>query len=113
MELKLETKGQRELTGIVGEVAVTPPITSDYWTYRVAVGHGQAVVGFPEFFTIGIGFQEEEDWNTNLPFTCSAEDIYAHIEHNKGNDAITREDCLAAIRMVQEAAAADEEVDYY
>ena len=66
----------------------------------------QAIVGFPKFFTVGIGFAQEEDWNTNLPFTCDADEIYEHIAHNEGDDSISREDCIAAIRLVQEAAAA-------
>lgn len=107
--LVLETKSQQNKTPVIdGLVMMTPPIDEDYWAYRVRLGDsGQAIVGFPKFRTIGIGFAREEDWNTNFPYTCSAEDIYAHIEHNKGDDAITREDCLTAIRMVQEAARAD------
>ena len=71
------------------------------------LSEAQAIVGFPKFFTVGIGFAQEEDWNTNLPYTCDADEIYDHIAHNKGDDSITREDCVPAIRLVQEAAAAD------
>ena len=67
----------------------------------------QAIVGFPKFFTVGVGFAQEEDWNTNLPYTCGTEEIYEHIAHNKGDDSISREDCLTAIQMVQQSIAAD------
>jgi hypothetical protein len=109
MELTLETKAQRNETAVLGaggtSLMLTPPIDEDYWEYRVRLSDTQAIVGFPKFMTIGIGFAREEDWNTNLPYTCGAEEIYDHIAHNKGDDAITREDCTAAIEMVQRAAA--------
>lgn len=111
MDLVLETKGQPDRTATAGPVVMmTPPINEDYWLYRVKVSERQAVVGFPKFMTIGVGFAVEEDWNTNLPYTCDAERIYEHIAHNKGDASIYREDCLAAIRMIQDAAAADREV---
>jgi hypothetical protein len=105
--LVLERRNQPDETPRVGSIMLTPPITEDYWEYRVVVGEGQAIVGFPKFFTIGIGFAVEEDWNTNLPYTSDADDIWNHIKHNKGDRSITKADCLAAIRMVQEAATAD------
>jgi len=104
--LKLETRGQPDTTGGDGVVMITPLIDEDYWEYRVRLSETQAIVGFPKFGTIGIGFAQEEDWNTNLPYTCDAEMIYDHIAHNKADEAITREDCIAAIRLVQEAATA-------
>jgi hypothetical protein len=106
-KLKLEISGQEDQTAQIGPVMLTPPINEDYWTYRVALSGAQAIVGFPKFGTIGIGFAREEDWNTNLPYRCSAEEIYDHIEHNKGDDAITREDCVAAIEMIRQRATAD------
>lgn len=109
MNLILETKAEQDSTAHVGPAMITPRIDEDYWAYRVKVSDTQAVVGFPKFTTIGIGFAVEEDWNTNLPYTCSAEEIYAHIEHNKGDDTIPAERCVEAIRMVQEAARADRE----
>lgn len=110
--LTLETKNQTDKTPVLGDgagshVLLTPAIEEDYWQYRVRLSDRQSIVGFPKFFTIGIGFAVEEDWNTNFPYTCTAEEIYDHIAHNKGDDSISREDCLAAIRMIQEAAAAD------
>lgn len=105
--LILETKNQQDGTVQIGPVSLTPAISEDYWTYRVRLTDAQAIVGFPKFFTIGIGFAVEDDWNTNLPYTCTAEEIYEHIEHNRGDASITREDCITAIRMIQEAAKAD------
>jgi hypothetical protein len=105
--LTLESKTQSDLTPTIGPAMITPPISEGYWTYRVRVGETQAIVGFPKFNTIGIGFAVEEDWNTNLPYTCGTEEIYEHIEHNKGDDSISREDCLRAIEMVRAAARAD------
>ena len=98
---------QADETPVVGNLMFTPPIDDDYWRWRVVVGDGQAIVGFPKFATIGIGFAVEDDWNTNLPYTQSAEAIFEHIKHNKGDDAIPDERCLTAIRMVQEAAQAE------
>lgn len=109
MRLQLEVKDQPDTTGRValpsgGAVMWTPGIGEDYWVYRVKLSDTQAIVGFPKFNTVGIGFAvEDEDWNSNLPYTCSAEHIYDHIAENKGDESITREDCLEAIRMVQAA----------
>ena|ERR1051325_2782975 len=87
-------------------LAITPPLDQDYWVMRVPVSAQQAIVCFPKFFTIGIGFQREEDWNTNLPYTCPAEEIFQHIAHNKGDDAIPDEQCVNAIRLLQETITA-------
>ena len=105
--LVLETRFQANISSEVGPFIMTPPISEDYWEYRVRLTKTQAIVGFPKFFTIGIGFSVEEDWNTNLPFTCDTEKIFQHIKHNKGDDSIPDDDVRAAIRMVQDAAAAD------
>lgn len=107
----LENKNQPDETPVAGPFMLTPPISEDYWTYRVRLSDTQAVLGFPKFFTVGIGFAEEEDWNANLPYSCDAEEIYEHIEHNKGDDDITREDCLTAIRMIQQAVKADRDAE--
>lgn len=106
-DLQLERRDQTDRTPHVGPVMITPPISEDYWAYRVRVADGQAIVGFPKFSTIGIGFAVEEDWNTNLPYDCSAEQIYEHIEHNRGNESISRETCIAAIRLIQDAVLED------
>jgi hypothetical protein len=107
-ELTLEVKGQADESPVVGGlVMLTPNLGEDYWAYRVVLSERQAIVGFPKFGTIGIGFAVEEDWNTNLPFTLPAERIFDHIAHNKGDDSITDEECLAAIRLIQARAKAD------
>jgi len=85
-------------------VMITPPLGGDFWLARVRVSQRQAVVCFPKFMTIGIGFRREQDWNTNLPYTCEAAEIFAHIRHNKGRRA-SDEDCLTAIRKLQDFAA--------
>jgi hypothetical protein len=77
---------------------------TDERTYRVEVSDRQAVVGFPKLGRIAIGFADEI-LSCNVPHTCDAELIYELIEHNKG-DGASREDCLAAIRTVQDAAKA-------
>jgi hypothetical protein len=85
-------------------LTITPPLDEDYWLFRVKLYEDQAILGFPKFHTIGIGFAQEEDWNTNLPYTCDAEQIYDHIKHNKEYEQITDEQCLEAIQLVQKAA---------
>jgi hypothetical protein len=84
-------------------VMFTPPIGEDFWIMRVPLTDKQAIVTFPKFGTYGIGFQVEEDWNTNLPYTCDKEEIYNHIEYNKGDDSISKEDCINAIDLLQKA----------
>ncbi len=108
MTLQLERRDQANRTPTIGGIAmVTPPIDEDYWAYRVRLSDDQAIVGFPKFMTIGIGFAVEDDWNTNLPYTCDTEKIFQHIKHNKGDDEIADDDVRAAIALVQEAARAD------
>ena len=113
-DLVLERREQSDktLSASVGDstVLVTPPITDDYWKYRVRVADGQAVVGFPKFGTIGVGFAEEEDWNTNLPYTMDADSIRRHIWHNRAPlDDSTESVSLVvrAIEMIQAAVAED------
>jgi hypothetical protein len=112
MELKLETKTTQDKTPTYGTdkgsiLMTTPPIDETYWTYRVKLFNDQAIIGFPKFFTIGIGFAQEEDWNTNLPYSCPAEQILDHIWHNHKYDQITREQALEAIRLIQAQANKD------
>ena len=91
-------------------IAITPLVDEEYWLFRVPLNDKQAVVGFPKFSTIGIGFQVEDDWNTNLPYSCEAEKIFDHISHNKGDDSITDQSCIEAIRLVKEAATKYKEI---
>ena len=102
--LVLEIRGQEDKTAHVGPFMITPGIDEDYWQYRVRLSGTQAVIGFPKFGTIGVGFAQEEDWNTNLPYTCEADEIWQHIRHNKGDEGISDENCIAAIRMIREEA---------
>jgi hypothetical protein len=106
-QLILEKKDQSDETRHVGHIALPPPVNEDYWIYRVMVSDEQAIVAFPKFFTIGIGFAQEENWNTNLPHTCRAHEIFRHIRRNKGDDSISDEDCIAAILMIQHAILKD------
>lgn len=76
------------------------------WIARVCLSESQAVVAFPKFGTVGIGFQvEKADWNTNLPASCPASAIYEHIKDNLGDHSITRETCIQAIKILQPYAA--------
>jgi hypothetical protein len=105
--LTVERKAQPDTTTHIGPVSLTPAIGGDYWAYRVLLSDHQAVVAFPKFSTIGIGFAVEEDWNTNLPYTIPADEIAQHILHNKGDDTISDESVVQAIRLIQEAIAED------
>lgn len=86
-------------------VMTTPPLDEDYWIFRVKLHEDQAIVGFPKFTTIGIGFAQEEDWNTNLPYTCDAQQIFDHIKHNKKYEEISDESCINAIQLIKNAVA--------
>ena len=111
-ELRLEVRNQADGTVRLGTaegaaMMLTPAIGEDYWTYRVMLGERQAVVGFPKFGTVGVGFAVEDDWNTNFPYTCDTEEIFDHIAHNKGDDSIADDDVREAIRLIQAQATAD------
>lgn len=87
---------------------VTPPINEDYWLLRVPLTVKQAIVGFPKFGTIGIGYQvEAKDWNTNLPWSSNSGDIAHHIRRNKGSRAIANATVVEAICLIQETIAAN------
>lgn len=82
-------------------VMITPHISADYWIFRVNLLQDQAILAFPKFSTIGIGFAQEQDWNTNLPYSCTSTEICDHIFHNKLYDEITKEQVLEAIELIQ------------
>lgn len=120
MDLTLERRQQADRTPRAGAALITPPINEDYWAYRVRLNDRQSVVGFPKFGTIGIGFAVEEDWNTNLPYTCETIEIVSHIWHNVDSekpqgdefgevegDDITVADVYAAVGAIQDAIAYD------
>jgi hypothetical protein len=108
-KLVLERRDQENRTPFIGNLMLTPSLGEDYWAYRVRVGVGQAIVAFPKFMTIGVGFAvEAADWNTNLPWTCGTKEIFDHIAHNKGDDTIADEDCIKAIELIQAAIREDQ-----
>lgn len=124
-DLVLERQDQdnetAEISSPSGTVLITPPIDADYWAYRVRVADGQAIIGFPKFGSIGIGFAVEEDWNTNLPSHIApgqrkgpenrvpAHELLDHIGHNLGDHDVADEVLLRAIEMIQEAVEEDQE----
>jgi hypothetical protein len=105
-DLRLLRKDQPDTTGILPGGMFTPAIDEDYWAYCVPLSEGQAIVGFPKFNTVGIGFAVEEDWNSNLPYQYATDKILLHIWQNRGHvtdSALVRR----AIEMVQDAVYAD------
>jgi len=90
----------------IGEnsVIMTPKIDEDFWVFRVKLIKDQALVAFPKFRTLGIGFALESDWNTNLPYDCEPEEIYKHIRCNRRYDGIKKSDCIKAIKILKKAS---------
>ena len=110
-DLVLERKDQEMRGDLGGGIMVTPVLGGDYWAYRVRLTEKQAVIGFPKFGVIGIGFAvEDADWNSNLPSSSPAREIAAHIAINKGDDSIDEADVYAAIRLIQDAVLADKRI---
>jgi hypothetical protein len=112
--LTLERRTQKDKSPVFADASgknvgmMTPPIDEDYWSYRVMLSDTQAIVGFPKFGTIGIGFAvEDDDWNVNLPYSSETEQIFQHILDNKGDDSISDKDVREAIKLVQQAARED------
>jgi hypothetical protein len=99
MELEIKQQARK---GEYGSVSITPPIDESYWLYRVHLFKDQYILAFPKFWVIGIGFSQEEDWNTNLPSSCPAEQIADHIWHNHKYNEITREQVIQAITLIQD-----------
>ena len=89
-----------------GVIMFTPAINKEYYIMRVVLYKDQALVAFPKFGLIGVGFAiEEGSWNTNLPYQVEAERLYRHIRINKKYRAITKQTCLEGLKMLQEACA--------
>jgi len=82
-------------------IMITPPINEKYWLFRVKLFKDQSLIAFPKFLTLGIGFAQEEDWNTNLPYTCDTEKIFNHIKRNKKYKEIPDTNCIEAIKLLQ------------
>ena len=90
-------------------IMFTPDISEDYWLMRVVLYKDQSIVAFPKFGLIGVGFAQESDWNTNLPYQTDTERLYNWIKRNKKYRAITKQTCLEAIKLLQEACKKYEE----
>lgn len=103
MQIQYNSKIVKDNDNLGNGLLITPPIDEAFWMMRVPLSDTQAIVCFPKFGIIGVGFQHEEDWNTNLPWTSKAEDIFEHISHNKGDDSINDADCVEAIKLIQSA----------
>jgi len=86
----------------IPNVLITPNISPEFWICRVKLTEKQALVVFPKFGMLAIGFKHEEDWNTNLPLSCDADRIYQHIRHNRGDEGITEAMCIEAIKVLQD-----------
>jgi hypothetical protein len=84
-------------------VLITPNIGEDYWVFRIKLFKDQALLAFPKFWTMGIGFALEEDWNTNLRYDVEAHKIFYHIKCNKRYKEIRDQECIAAIKVLQKA----------
>lgn len=109
MTLILETKDQPDETVEIGNAVIAPLVDPDYWTFRVVVSQDpfQAVVGFPKFSTIGIGFAvEDDDWNTNFPYTVETDKIVDHIWRNRLPLDLARDTVHEAVLLIQTAAIA-------
>jgi hypothetical protein len=87
-----------------GVVMMTPMLDEDYWVFRIQLHKDQSLLAFPKFWTMGIGFAKEEDWNTNLPYTCTTYEIYKHILKNKKYKEITAKGLMQAIETLQKAS---------
>jgi len=85
---------------------VTPSAgEKNFWLFKVQLTKKQAIIGFPKFTTVDIGFEVEEDWDVNLPYNYKTSEIYHHIKHNKGKDnKISPQSIKKAIKLIQGAA---------
>lgn len=111
-KLTVERRNQENETGVAqideaGVVLVAPLVDEDYWSYRVKLSDTQAIVGFPKYNTIGVGFAVEEDWNTNLPYSVGVDRLFKHIKHNKGDKTILDTDVRRAIKLIIAAVKED------
>jgi len=47
-----------EEKGIFGPLMITPPVSEEYWNYRVVLSNSQAVVGFEKFMVAAVDHRE-------------------------------------------------------
>lgn len=89
-------------------IMATPAIGEDYWLFRVKLVKDQALLGFPKFGLLGVGFAiEDEDWNRNLPLLADAdtermEDIWDHIKVNKKYTSINKAMVMEALKLMRD-----------
>lgn len=106
LTVEFNEKFKKENTEVItpsgGIISFTPSINKDYWAFRVKLHKDQSIVAFPKCFTLGVGFAQESNWNTNLPYTTETETLYNHIKENKKYKAITKEKCIEAINLIKE-----------
>lgn len=101
--LEINSKGSAEHQPLAGiGILITPKLGGDNWLFRVRLSEKQSIIGFSKFGCIGVGFAEEEDWNTNLPTSAGAIEIYDHIKRNKGDRRISRGKCIEAIQLIKD-----------
>ena len=106
-QLKIQKRTQKgpKTTSLTkdGMTYILPnPDQEKNWVYRVELSQKQAIISFYKYGMLGIGFESEEDWNTNLPATVNTDVLFKHISHNKGDDSIPDELCIQAIRLIQD-----------
>jgi hypothetical protein len=106
LEINPNVFGHESKDFMVGNTVVmtAPNVNEDYWLFRVRLYKDQAILGFPKFGLIGIGFAQERDWNTNLPSSADTMKIFNWIKRNKKYRSIPDEKVIEAIKIVQEAA---------
>ncbi len=76
------------------------------WIYRVKITDRQAIIGAYYHGQIGIQFYTGPGVKLWIgPGT--AEQIFEHLAPEKGDDRITRQDCIEAIRLIQAAIIRD------
>lgn len=102
----LEDTTRVAVTGREQAFIMTPQLTPDYWTYRVALSNGNAIVAAPEFGTLGIRYQIEDEYNVTNRWDYTANEIEALIRRNRPANT-TREEAMSAIRKIQGAIRAD------
>jgi hypothetical protein len=108
VEINAQFAQRNNIVPIAGNGTMITPLMIDetYWLFRVKLYRDQAIVGFPKYETVAIGFAQEEVWNTNFPYIYDTLKIYEHIKVNKKYDVITDVQCLEAIRRIQQTIAA-------